>query len=98
MSKPAKVYPYLRTHSDLLLQYFGVFCTVMSVHVFFTYPETAQRTLEEVDALFDSNIHPWRSANVNTDRLTARVEEMKSGSVDGETKERFDDEERKEVA
>ncbi|KAI6812224.1 general substrate transporter [Hortaea werneckii] len=79
--------------------YFGVFCTVMSVHVFFTYPETAQRTLEEVDALFDSNIHPWRSAHVNTDRLSARVEEMKSGgSVDGETKERFDEEERKEVA
>jgi hypothetical protein len=36
----------------------------MSVQVFFTYPETARRSLEEVDHLFESNVKPWHTANV----------------------------------
>jgi hypothetical protein len=31
---------------------FGVFCTVMLVHVFFLFPETSGKTLEEVEAIF----------------------------------------------
>lgn len=36
----------------------------MSIQVFFTYPETARRSLEEVDHLFESNVKPWQTANV----------------------------------
>lgn len=36
----------------------------MTFHVYFLYPETAQRSLEEVDQMFDSNIKAWESANV----------------------------------
>ncbi|KAL5343559.1 general substrate transporter [Aspergillus crustosus] len=31
---------------------FGVFCTAMFVHVFFMFPETAGKTLEDVEAIF----------------------------------------------
>ncbi|KAL1965695.1 hypothetical protein VTN77DRAFT_5195 [Rasamsonia byssochlamydoides] len=39
---------------------FGVFCTAMLIHVFFLFPETAGKTLEEVEALFtDPNGIPY---------------------------------------
>ena len=31
---------------------FGVFCTAMLIHVFFLFPETAGKTLEEIDCIF----------------------------------------------
>ena len=31
---------------------FGVFCTAMFIHVFFMFPETAGKSLEEVEAMF----------------------------------------------
>ncbi|KAL4882585.1 general substrate transporter [Aspergillus karnatakaensis] len=31
---------------------FGVFCTAMFIHVFFMFPETAGKTLEDVEAIF----------------------------------------------
>lgn len=31
---------------------FGVFCTAMAIHVFFMFPETAGKTLEEVEGMF----------------------------------------------
>ncbi|KAE8415176.1 general substrate transporter [Aspergillus pseudocaelatus] len=43
---------------------FGVFCTVMTFHVFFLYPETARRSLEEIDIMFESNVKPWQSSKV----------------------------------
>lgn len=39
---------------------FGVFCTAMFIHVFFMFPETTGRTLEEVEAIFtDPNGIPY---------------------------------------
>lgn len=32
---------------------FGIFCTVMWFHVFFFFPETAGKTLEETEAMFE---------------------------------------------
>ncbi|KAI9045965.1 sugar porter family MFS transporter [Aspergillus affinis] len=52
---------------------FGVFCTVMTFHVFFMYPETSNRSLEEIDAMFDSNVSAWKSASAK-DTFTAEVE------------------------
>lgn len=53
---------------------FGTFCAVMTAHIFFTYPETSGKTLEEVDELFASNVPAWRSKNATRnfeDRVAA---------------------------
>ncbi|KAG4429042.1 hypothetical protein IFR05_015477 [Cadophora sp. M221] len=33
--------------------FFGVFCVAMFIHIFFLFPETAQKPLEEVEEIFD---------------------------------------------
>lgn len=48
----------------------------MTIHVFFTYPETSRRTLEEVDYLFEANIKPWQSARTK-DIFGERLEQRK---------------------
>ncbi|KKY20795.1 putative mfs glucose [Phaeomoniella chlamydospora] len=40
---------------------FGVFCTVMTVHVYFMFPETSGKTLEEIEELFMAGIPAWRT-------------------------------------
>ncbi|KAM5369020.1 hypothetical protein ACJZ2D_009223 [Fusarium nematophilum] len=62
---------------------FGVFCTVMIPHIFFTYPETAGKTLEEIDTIFDSRTPPWRSAKAggHLDRRAAEIANEKGGVV-----------------
>lgn len=42
---------------------FGVFCTVMIFHVFFLFPETKDRTLEEIEEMWTENIPAWRTSN-----------------------------------
>jgi sugar porter (SP) family MFS transporter len=34
---------------------FAVFCAAMTIHVFFMFPETANKTLEEVEGIFDGS-------------------------------------------
>jgi hypothetical protein len=46
---------------------FGTFCFLMFFHVFFTYPETCGRTLEEIDLVFEGNVPAWRSGKVGGD-------------------------------
>ena len=60
----------------------------MTVHIFFTYPETARKTLEEVDLVFDSKIPPWKTSKVQERALEARAQNIdkfgfddKDGSV-----------------
>lgn len=55
---------------------FGVFCAVMTVHVFFAYPETARRTLEEIDFVFDSDVPAWRTNKIKA-RFQDEVEEIR---------------------
>ncbi|OBT84036.1 hypothetical protein VE02_09047 [Pseudogymnoascus sp. 03VT05] len=40
---------------------FGTFCAAMGIHVFFCFPETAGKTLEEIDSVFESRTPPWRT-------------------------------------
>ncbi|KAF2492482.1 high affinity glucose transporter [Lophium mytilinum] len=40
---------------------FGVFCTTMSIHTFFCFPETSGKTLEDVEEMFFSGIKPWNT-------------------------------------
>jgi hypothetical protein len=48
----------------------------MTFHVFFMYPETAGRSLEEIDAIFDSNVMPWRTNQIEN-RFSEEVEKHK---------------------
>ncbi|KAL5337518.1 general substrate transporter [Aspergillus crustosus] len=40
---------------------FGVFCAAMTVHVFFFFPETAGKTVEDVDAMFQTKFKAWKT-------------------------------------
>ncbi|KAL2865320.1 sugar porter family MFS transporter [Aspergillus lucknowensis] len=62
---------------------FGVFCTVMTFHVFLMYPETAQRSLEEIDMMFDGNVKAWETHKIRG-RFDEQVEEQRKHSVVGE--------------
>lgn len=49
---------------------FGVFCTAMFIHVFFMFPETAGKTLEEIEGIFTDPSGPkyigtpaWKTRN-----------------------------------
>ncbi|PWY69064.1 sugar transporter [Aspergillus heteromorphus CBS 117.55] len=59
---------------------FGVFCTVMTVHVFFFYPETAQRSLEDIDMIFETNMKPWKTSHI-PDRFGEELERHRQKSV-----------------
>ena len=58
---------------------FGVFCLAMTIHVFFMFPETAGKTLEEVEDMFASGVPAWKT-KIDTGR-TLREER---GEVDFE--------------
>lgn len=59
---------------------FGVFCAVMTFHVFFLYPETARRSLEEIDFVFDTDVMPWRTAGIH-DKFGEEIERHRQVSV-----------------
>ncbi|PTB39090.1 hypothetical protein M441DRAFT_70244 [Trichoderma asperellum CBS 433.97] len=70
---------------------FGTFCITMVFHVYFMYPETVKKSLEEIDVLFDGNIPAWRSASAVSTfeekvvrvKETGGLEELKQqGDVD----------------
>lgn len=69
----------------------------MTIHIFFTYPETARRTLEEVDMLFDSKIKPWKSAKVHSHDLESRAQKIEEGAVSESEKEKDGEVNQKEV-
>jgi hypothetical protein len=75
---------------------FGVFCVAMFIHVFFMFPETAGKPLEDVTSIFEDPSGPkyigtpaWKTRN--TWSKTARAEggtfeeEFGTGKADGAT-------------
>ncbi|KAB2102990.1 High-affinity glucose transporter [Alternaria gaisen] len=40
---------------------FGVFCFAMAVHTFFLFPETAGKTLEDVEEMFMTGVPAWKT-------------------------------------
>ncbi|KAF1835132.1 high affinity glucose transporter [Decorospora gaudefroyi] len=40
---------------------FGVFCAAMAVHTFFLFPETAGKTLEDVEEMFMAGVPAWKT-------------------------------------
>jgi sugar porter (SP) family MFS transporter len=58
---------------------FGVFCAAMAVHTFFLFPETAGKTLEDVEEMFMAGVPAWKTrVEYNT---TRRAEQ---GNLDNE--------------
>lgn len=63
---------------------FGVFCTAMFAHVFFLFPETAGKTLEETEQMFnDPNGIPYIGTPAwKTRKQTAAVMALERGDVE----------------
>ena len=40
---------------------FGVFCITMAIHTFFVFPETAGKTLEDVEEMFMAGVPAWKT-------------------------------------
>ncbi|KXX75809.1 High-affinity glucose transporter [Madurella mycetomatis] len=68
---------------------FGVFCATMFIHVFFIFPETANKPLEEIEEIFDDSkpgaikyigTPAWRTKNHRT--LALEQERNETASVD----------------
>lgn len=53
----------------------------MTIHIFFLFPETAGKTLEEVEDMFLSDVKPWR-----TKVQYGRSRQVESGRMDEERK------------
>jgi sugar porter (SP) family MFS transporter len=61
---------------------FGVFCAAMTVHVYFFFPETAGKTLEDVDGMFVRGEKAWETRVQYRDiRLVERGEADKGGDI-----------------
>lgn len=58
---------------------FGLFSVAMAVHSFLCFPETAGKTLEEVEDIFASRVPAWKTS-VETKRIRA----IEHGEVDPE--------------
>lgn len=61
----------------------------MTVHIFFMYPETAGRTLEEIDYIFESDLPVWRTSKVKSKfaedvEAVQRAQSVDDKSFDGE--------------
>lgn len=42
------------------------------------YPETAGRSLEEIDTVFDTDVKPWRTNQIH-DKFAEEIEKHKEG-------------------
>ncbi|KAF1995685.1 high affinity glucose transporter [Amniculicola lignicola CBS 123094] len=47
---------------------FAVFCTAMTIHVFFAFPETSGKTLEDIEEMFHEGVPAWKT-HVNFHRI-----------------------------
>lgn len=71
---------------------FGVFCIAMFIHVFFMFPETAGKTLEEVEWIFENEteglkyigIPAWKTTNTRARILD--IERRSDGHLGDEEK------------
>ncbi|KAK2768693.1 hypothetical protein FQN54_000549 [Arachnomyces sp. PD_36] len=57
---------------------FGVFCLAMTLHVFFAFPETAGKPLEEVDEIFRSKTPAWRTKITTKKTMAAERGEVEA--------------------
>jgi len=55
----------------------------MTFHIFFTYPETAGRTLEEIDYIFECDLPVWKTSQAHS-RFAEDVEAVQRSKSLGE--------------
>ena len=55
---------------------FGAFNAFAAITMFLFAHETKQRTLEEMDEVFDSGVPAWKSSKIRTNRLEQLAEEI----------------------
>jgi hypothetical protein len=61
---------------------FGVFCAAMTVHVFLFFPETAGKSLEQIENMFEKGVPAWRTAVANdTDPTGIQMKTLSSSHV-----------------
>lgn len=58
----------------------------MAFQIFFTYPETARRSLEEIDLVFDTGVKPWRTSQIK-DLFEEEIQQRREHKAEGEHKE-----------
>ena len=68
----------------------------MTFHIFFTYPETAGRTLEEIDYIFECDLPVWKTSKAKS-KFAEDVEAVQrrenvddDGSLDGQVVTKHD--------
>lgn len=59
---------------------FGCFTVAMTIHVFLAFPETAGKTLEEVDEIFQSGVPAWKT-RPGSSRSDQDIEALKNEAV-----------------
>lgn len=47
---------------------FGVFCVCLTIHVFFLFPETKGKSLEEINQVWEEGVAAWKSASFEPKR------------------------------
>jgi len=60
---------------------FGVFCAAMTIHVFFLFPETAGKTLEQVEDMFVAGGPAWKTHVVKHALEAGAAKPWKKGDV-----------------
>ena len=77
--------PAFQNISWKLFVIFGVLCFGAAIQAYLTYPETAGKTIEEIELLFNNDaIRPWNTKPGNS-LLDAHIEEVRANNknVDG---------------
>lgn len=70
--------PAFQNISWKLFIIFGVLCFAASAQAFVSYPETAGKTIEEIELLFnDSAVRPWKT-KPGQSLLDAKIEEARA--------------------
>ncbi|KAF9187158.1 hypothetical protein BGZ51_004287 [Haplosporangium sp. Z 767] len=60
---------------------FAAFCVAMTIHIFFMFPETKGRTLEEMDELFNSDVPAWKTRALPASHLDHDIENIKKAQA-----------------
>jgi hypothetical protein len=60
---------------------FGVFCAAMTIHVFFLFPETAGKSLEQVEEMFIAGGPAWKTHVVKQALRAGAPKPWKKGDV-----------------